>query len=156
MRINEAETARILDESVEKILRKEVTIEEILKQYPGLKDELDAAVWVMQHKGRSASTQAFIHRSKPILLSKLTERRTVRRGLFWFLRWNATIRLRAVLISIAIVLLGSMSGVVSAAKVSLPGDALYPVKLILEDWQGSLIRDAEQKSTFDLYQMEKY
>jgi hypothetical protein len=47
-----------------------------------------------------------------------------------------------------------MSGVVYAAKVSLPGDALYPVKLILEDWQGSLIRDAEQKSTFDLYQME--
>jgi hypothetical protein len=140
MKMIEKRKITLLNKCVDAVLAGKVTLSECIKHHPEISDELRVALKV--HRSFSSlSAQrlppAEIQRRKALLLSRLTsrERTVTTRPDFRYL-WQITERRFAmswiVIIATFIALIGG-GGTVYASESALPGDALYPVKIWVED-----------------------
>ncbi len=135
---------RILAHCLEEIEAGRMTMEACLEQYPAQREELErllTAALALRQAAPVVPSAAFRSAARQRLLARLPARRpTVRwrlRGRWQGLRTPARRRPAlawVVLAALAVVLLTG-TGVAYASASTLPGDALYPVKAVLEDMQ---------------------
>jgi hypothetical protein len=158
MKVSEEEIARIVDECVDKILREGQSVSVLIDRYPDFKEFLDgplqAALWMRNQQAEFHSPQKFVQRSKARLLSQLPRRSTPRISPNQNRGWIGGLWLRTAAIGIFLLLLTSITGVVYAAKLALPGDVLYPTKLVIEDFQTNLTRDPYGQAWYGVQKMD--
>lgn len=132
-------------ECLELILTEGASVESALEQYPQYEDELlpmlEAAI-AAQRLGQSINVpQTAQSSSRALFLNRahaLSEPKTA---------WFSFIPLRlgfVTLVVLALLILGSLSTVVVSAQ-SLPGDTLYPVKILREKTQLFFTQDSNQR-----------
>lgn len=136
------EQEQILQDSIEKILSGERSLEEILAQYPDRADNLrpilETVVWLLQRRDDLSPRPAFVNASHRRLVMQLKTMQLSRmhRSLIHFLqvlKKKQVIRLAFFLLIITFVFTGSKAA--SAAAFSIPGDIAYPIKVTLEKMQ---------------------
>jgi len=107
-------------------------IEEVLRLYPQWADELRpmlAAAQAARRLGADVHTpKAALARSRARFLAEASRRRGSRSG--WFVQAPVRLAMAALVVLVVLFFLGGTSIVVSAK--ALPGEALYPVKLLAE------------------------
>jgi len=158
MKVSEAEIARIVNDCVDEILRDGQSVSLMIDRYPEisdlLPDALEAALWMRDQQPEAVAIRQFVIQSKARLLSRLPKRsaaqpvRSERPG------WNGFVWLRTVAVAIFLLFLASLTGVVYAAKNSLPGENLYPTKLVIEEWLTNLTQDPEKQISYAIQKME--
>jgi len=127
----------ILDECLERLLVKSETIEQCLASHPEQAAELKSLLETAVVARKSVTIEPrpeFRARARYQLLSALAEPKP-RRWQSFFLGWKPQ---WTTAVAIVLVLLLAGGGTVAAARSSMPGSTLYPVKLATEQVQLAL------------------
>ena len=153
---------KALQESLSMVLEDEQDVESVLASYPEFADELrprlETALWLKSQKTDLEPRPGYLAASKNLLMAQLRQSsptlsvRTARifhriwsggRRYQWL--WNST-ALLILLLSLALVgfQLSDLAGT------SIPGDGLYPVKLILENVRLTLTMDPVEKTHLEV------
>lgn len=145
--------ADVLASCLDSIERGERTPEECLSLYPEHRDELEElfrSLAVVREGSNFAPRPGFHRSSRARLMSRL-DARTSRQSRQWIGDWARSIRTRfsrniVLRWAIFLVLILSMfgGGTVYASQFTLPGDALYPVKLSVEKMRLSIADDPQK------------
>lgn len=153
LNMDEQEFSQLIETSFEAILSGSASLEDILKQHPGeaelLRPELESALWLVRKQDYVRARPGFVAASRKRIVARIQQEsasRGAKRGFLGFL-WPRPVALRGVavaLLGLAIVL-GGTGGLVTASRVALPGENLYPVKRSVEQFAFDLTFAPEQR-----------
>jgi hypothetical protein len=134
----------MMEEGLEEILSGRASLEEFLARYPGkealLRPELESAAWIAAQQKSFATRPGFVAQSRRRVLAQIVEETQAQPRQLRGSAWPSRLAFRWGLALLALVLLvGSASGVVSAAQASLPGQALYAIKRASEQVAYALV-----------------
>jgi len=153
--------AGVLDRCLARVQSGAATVEDCLRDYPELADQLGPLLRTARQAGDllapSGPTAAYRAASQARLLNQLRAAQVVERGersrvidrparrrslagLGRPRAWKPTYALAGMALALALALIGSSIGVASAAAAALPGDRLYGVKRGLEETSLALSR----------------
>ncbi len=133
---NEQEVSQIIEENLEELLSRKISIEEVLRQHPrhaaDLRRELEPAIWLASHRECVQPRPGFIPASRKRVAERVKEEAFSREGKrpgLALARPSRRLAFQIVAVFlIAALLLGGVSGAVSAAQNALPGEQWYGVK----------------------------
>jgi len=146
--------AGVLDRCLARVQAGAATVEDCLRDYPELADQLGPLLRTARQAGdllapsgptaayRAASEARLLNRLRAAQVvergerSRVIERPTRKRTFAWLgspPAWKSAYALAGLALALALALIGSSIGVASAAAGSLPGDELYGVKRGLEE-----------------------
>lgn len=144
---NHKDTNEILQSCLEAVQSGEETVSSVLARYPDLEQELrpqlEAAYWLIQNKEAFNPRPEFISASRRRLLREISHGSVVAEPAPQVSFWDAilnlgrarvALQLALALLLVVFFLFGS-SRVVLAARYTIPGDRLYPVKIAGERGQ---------------------
>jgi hypothetical protein len=135
----ERQIDQIITQHLPAIVSGEETLDSVAAKYPEIESELhprlEAVIWLHNAKLSVATRPGFVHDSRKYIQNKITSTPPVS---FWQrMAWQYTpqrwIFNIASSIILVILLALVMNSATLTARLSIPGDALYPTKLILED-----------------------
>lgn len=158
---NEAEISRILEERLDSVLSGKTSLDEALNDYPQyeqeLRRDLEAALWLRSGQTSVQSRPGYLSASKKRVMSRIKAEaasRPVTRSAQArpVLPRMRLARVFAAALVVIFVFFAGAGAVVSAAQTALPGEQLYPVKLVSENAAVSLsssdARKVELRTSF--------
>ncbi len=154
-----AEIEQILDHSLSEVLGGKETVEGVLARYPELAEELrprlEAAMWLERGKGALAPRPGFVSASRARLVAQIKAEQAAATAVppktesiwSWLVALGRPAQRRfafqaALVLLLIVSIVAGSTGLAYAAQDALPGEALYPVKLALEQ--------VELLTTYDL------
>ena len=147
----ERQIDEIITKSLPAISNGEETVESIVGKHPQIEAELrprlEAALWLLQARFAFATRPGYIHDSRRYLESKIES--MPHNSLQQLLRRYSPQRWAFNLAAPVIILLLLMLIVNSAAltaRLSIPGETLYPTKLVLEDLKMAITFDQVERT----------
>ncbi len=160
---NEQEFSQIVEDNLDAVLSGRSSIDQVLQQYPqhdpGLRRELESAVWLHSRREQIQSRPGFTAASRKRIVERVREESRGREGKragmgFAWLRQRFVYRLAAALL-IVVVLLSSGGGIVAFAQDALPGQQLYAVKRLSETVSYNLAASDSRKVRLDIKFMDR-
>jgi hypothetical protein len=151
----ERQIDQIINENVTNITSGEESLESVLAKYPQIANELrprlEAAIWLQQVRLSVATRPGFISDSRKYLETQIESMQphTIWQRLFRVhtpRRWAVNL---ATLTLLVITLAAMINDLILAARLSIPSEPLYSIKIFLEDTQLALTFNQTTKT--DLY-----
>jgi hypothetical protein len=151
-----AQIQSIVDQELPRLLRGEISLEEVLSAYPdknkALRSSLESAIWLSSHRATLEPRPGFLAAGRNRLMAAIKIRSLLTP---WQRFWYKPTPQRFALQSLSILLLllsivMVVNNLALASRVTIPGDFLYPVKLGFESVRLALTVDPQAKASLQI------